>query len=641
MRDGFISVAAGTPKIRVADCRYNAEQIFTLMREADKQGVKVLALPELCLTGYTCGDLFLQDTLLRGAEEGLQTILEATRNLEIVTALGLPVWDKWDNKLYNCAAIIQKGEILGLIPKVYLPNYGEFYEQRWFASGSGVEHGIELCGQHVSLCTNQTFACDTMPNLVIGVEICEDLWAPAPPSVELARKGATVILNLSASNELVGKADYRRSLVTGQSARLMCGYVYADAGEGESTTDVVFTGHNMIAENGTLLAERRFATGLTVSEIDVDRLIHDRRRTNTFTFGKEPPEIWRCGFTLPVEETRLTRYVSPSPFVPEDAAGRAERCEEILRIASLGLKKRLEHTGAKTAVVGLSGGLDSTLALLITALAMGMLNRPASDIVAVTMPCFGTTARTKSNAELLAERMGATLKIIDISQAVRRHFTDIGQSMENHDVTFENGQARERTQVLMDIANQTGGLVIGTGDLSELALGWCTYNGDHMSNYAVNCSIPKTLVRHLTHYVSDLNRETNPELSAVLDDVLATPVSPELLPTTEDGQMTHFTEDLVGPYELHDFFLYYAIRCAFPPKKVFRLAEYVFDGEYDHDTILKWLKNFYRRFFSQQFKRSCVPDGPKVGSATLSPRGDWRMPSDAVATLWQQELEEL
>ena len=623
MRDGFISVAAGTPKIRVADCRYNAEQIFTLMREADKQGVKVLALPELCLTGYTCGDLFLQDTLLRGAEEGLQTILEATRNLEIVTALGLPVWDKWDNKLYNCAAIIQKGEILGLIPKVYLPNYGEFYEQRWFASGSGVEHGIELCGQHVSLCTNQTFACDTMPNLVIGVEICEDLWAPAPPSVELARKGATVILNLSASNELVGKADYRRSLVTGQSARLMCGYVYADAGEGESTTDVVFTGHNMIAENGTLLAERRFATGLTVSEIDVDRLIHDRRRTNTFTFGKEPPEIWRCGFTLPVEETRLTRYVSPSPFVPEDAAGRAERCEEILRIASLGLKKRLEHTGAKTAVVGLSGGLDSTLALLITALAMGMLNRPASDIVAVTMPCFGTTARTKSNAELLAERMGATLKIIDISQAVRRHFTDIGQSMENHDVTFENGQARERTQVLMDIANQTGGLVIGTGDLSELALGWCTYNGDHMSNYAVNCSIPKTLVRHL-----------------VLEDILDTPVSPELLPAVQ-GEISQRTEDLVGPYELHDFFLYYMLRWGFPPRKIYRLALYALGKTYTPDVILKWLKTFYRRFFSQQFKRSCLPDGPKVGSAALSPRGDWRMPSDASAALWQAELETL
>ena len=640
MRDGFISVAAGTPKIRVADCRYNAEQIFTLMREADKQGVKVLALPELCLTGYTCGDLFLQDTLLRGAEEGLQTILEATRNLEIVTALGLPVWDKWDNKLYNCAAIIQKGEILGLIPKVYLPNYGEFYEQRWFASGSGVEHGIELCGQHVSLCTNQTFACDTMPNLVIGVEICEDLWAPAPPSVELARKGATVILNLSASNELVGKADYRRSLVTGQSARLMCGYVYADAGEGESTTDVVFTGHNMIAENGTLLAERRFATGLTVSEIDVDRLIHDRRRTNTFTFGKEPPEIWRCGFTLPVEETRLTRYVSPSPFVPEDAAGRAERCEEILRIASLGLKKRLEHTGAKTAVVGLSGGLDSTLALLITALAMGMLNRPASDIVAVTMPCFGTTARTKSNAELLAERMGATLKIIDISQAVRRHFTDIGQSMENHDVTFENGQARERTQVLMDLANRTGGMVIGTGDLSELALGWATYNGDPMSMYAVNAGIPKTLVRHLVAYVADEAESRDPKLSAVLRDILDTPVSPELLPP-KDGEIAQRTEELVGPYELHDFFLYNFLRAGYGPAKILLLAEQAFDGSYDRAAILRWLTVFVRRFFTQQFKRSAMPDGPKVGSVTLSPRGDWRMPSDASAAAWLRELDTL
>ena len=640
MRDGFISVAAGTPKIRVADCRYNAEQIFTLMREADKQGVKVLVLPELCLTGYTCGDLFLQDTLLQGAEEGLQTILEATRNLDIVTALGLPVWDKWDNKLYNCAAVIQKGEILGLVPKSYLPNYGEFYEQRWFASGSGVEHGIELCGQHVSLCVNQTFACDTMPNLVIGVEICEDLWAPAPPSVELARKGATVILNLSASNELVGKADYRRSLVTGQSARLMCGYVYADAGEGESTTDVVFTGHNLIAENGTLLAERRFATGLTVSEIDVDRLIHDRRRTNTFTFGKEPPEIWRCSFTLPVEETHLTRYVSPSPFVPEDAAGRAERCEEILRIASLGLKKRLEHTGAKTAVVGLSGGLDSTLALLITALAMGMLNRPASDIVAVTMPCFGTTARTRSNAELLAERMGATLKVVDISQAVRRHFADIGQSMENHDVTFENGQARERTQVLMDIANQTGGLVIGTGDLSELALGWCTYNGDHMSNYAVNASIPKTLVRHLVAYLARDNAKKDQALHDVLEDILDTPVSPELLPAVQ-GEISQRTEDLVGPYELHDFFLYYMLRWGFPPRKIYRLAVYALGKTYSRDVILKWLKTFYRRFFSQQFKRSCLPDGPKVGSAALSPRGDWRMPSDASAALWMAELETL
>ena len=640
MKDGFISVAAGTPKIRVADCRYNAEQIFTLMREADKQGVKVLALPELCLTGYTCGDLFLQDTLLRGAEEGLQTILEATRNLDIVTALGLPVWDKWDNNLYNCAAVIQKGEILGLVPKTYLPNYGEFYEQRWFASGKGLDHGIELCGQQVSLSTNQTFACDTMPNLVIGVEICEDLWAPAPPSVELARKGATLILNLSASNELVGKADYRRSLVTGQSARLMCGYVYADAGEGESTTDLVFTGHNLIAENGTLLSERRFSTGLTVSEIDVDRLVYDRRRTNTFTFSQEPPEVWRCSFSLPVEETRLTRYVSPSPFVPEDAAGRAERCEEILRVASLGLKKRLEHTGAKTAVVGLSGGLDSTLALLITALAMGMLNRPASDIIAVTMPCFGTTARTRTNAELLAERMGATLKVVDISQAVRRHFADIGQSMENHDVTFENGQARERTQVLMDIANQTGGLVIGTGDLSELALGWCTYNGDHMSNYAVNCSIPKTLVRHLVAYLARDNMEKDEALHDVLEDILDTPVSPELLPAVQ-GEISQRTEDLVGPYELHDFFLYYMIRWGFSPAKIYRLAVYALGKTYSREVILKWLKTFYRRFFSQQFKRNCVPDGPKVGTVALSPRGDWRMPSDARMDLWQAELEML
>ncbi len=641
MRDGFVKVAAGTPKIRVADCRYNAEQIFTLMREADKQGVRVLCLPELCLTGYTCGDLFLQNTLLRGAEEGLKTILEATRNLDMVAAVGLPV--RANNKLYNCAAVIHKGKILGLVPKTHIPNYGEFYERRWFASAadsSFLDCTMEFAGQEVvGLSPYQIFSCN-MPNLVLGVEICEDLWVADPPSTRLCAQGATLILNLSASDEVVGKADYRRQLVTGQSARLACGYVYADAGEGESSTDLVFGGHNLIAENGSLLAERRFATGLTVSEIDVDRLIHDRRRTNTFTFGKEPPEIWRCGFTLPVEETRLTRYVSPSPFVPEDAAGRAERCEEILRIASLGLKKRLEHTGAKTAVVGLSGGLDSTLALLITALAMGMLNRPASDIVAVTMPCFGTTARTKSNAELLAERMGATLKIIDISQAVRRHFTDIGQSMENHDITFENGQARERTQVLMDIANQTGGLVIGTGDLSELALGWCTYNGDHMSNYAVNCSIPKTLVRHLVAYLARDNAEKDEALHDVLEDILDTPVSPELLPAVQ-GEISQRTEDLVGPYELHDFFLYYMLRWGFPPRKIYRLALYALGKTYTPDVILKWLKTFYRRFFSQQFKRSCLPDGPKVGSAALSPRGDWRMPSDASAALWQAELETL
>ena len=639
MRDGFIKVAAGTPKIRVADCRYNAEQIFTMMREADKQGVKVLCLPELCLTGYTCGDLFLQDTLLCGAEEGLQTILEATRNLDMVTVLGLPVRCKWDNKLYNCAAVIQSGEILGLVPKTYLPNYGEFYEQRWFASGAGVETSVDLCGETVDMDAAGLFACETVPNLVLGVEICEDLWATEPPSARLARGGATVILNLSASNELVGKSGYRRNLVVGQSGRLVCGYVYADAGEGESTTDLVFTGHNMIAENGALLAERRFATGLTISEIDVDRLAYERRRMTTFN-GQRQADLWRASFSLPLEETRLTRAVSPAPFVPADAEDRAERCNEILKIAALGLKKRLEHTGARTAVVGLSGGLDSTLAILITAVAMKLLDRPASDIIAVTMPCFGTTDRTRDNAVELAERLGATLKRIDIGSAVKVHFKDIGQSMEDHSVTFENGQARERTQVLMDIANQNGGLVIGTGDLSELALGWATYNGDHMSMYGVNAGIPKTLVRHLVAFVSDDKGSEDPRLSAVLDDILDTPVSPELLPAIE-GKISQKTEDLVGPYELHDFFLYYAIRWGFPPRKVFRLAEHALGRTYDRATILKWLNSFYRRFFTQQFKRSCLPDGPKVGSVTLSPRGDWRMPSDAESTIWINEVETL
>ena len=609
------------------------------MREADKQGVKALCLPELCLTGYTCGDLFLQDTLLCGAEEGLQTILEATRNLDMVTVLGLPVRCKWDNKLYNCAAVIQSGEILGLVPKTYLPNYGEFYEQRWFASGAGVETSVDLCGETVDMDAAGLFACETVPNLVLGVEICEDLWATEPPSARLARGGATVILNLSASNELVGKSGYRRNLVVGQSGRLVCGYVYADAGEGESTTDLVFTGHNMIAENGALLAERRFATGLTISEIDVDRLAYERRRMTTFN-GQRQADLWRASFSLPLEETRLTRAVSPAPFVPADAEDRAERCNEILKIAALGLKKRLEHTGARTAVVGLSGGLDSTLAILITAVAMKLLDRPASDIIAVTMPCFGTTDRTRDNAVELAERLGATLKRIDIGSAVKVHFKDIGQSMEDHSVTFENGQARERTQVLMDIANQNGGLVIGTGDLSELALGWATYNGDHMSMYGVNAGIPKTLVRHLVAFVSDDKGSEDPRLSAVLDDILDTPVSPELLPAIE-GKISQKTENLVGPYELHDFFLYYAIRWGFPPRKVFRLAEHALGRTYDRATILKWLNSFYRRFFTQQFKRSCLPDGPKVGSVTLSPRGDWRMPSDAVAALWLEELEGL
>ena len=637
MRDGFVKVAAGTPKIRVADCRYNAEQIFTLMREADKQGVRVLCLPELCLTGYTCGDLFLQPTLLRGAEEALATVLEATKSLDMVTALGLPVC--FENKTYNCAAVIHQGEILALVPKTYLPNYGEFYEKRWFEPAPTGDRLFSFCGQEVYLGADVVFPCNTMPGLTLGVELCEDLWASTPPSVALAEAGATLILDLSASDETVGKAEYRRSLVTGQSARLVCGYVYADAGEGESTTDMVFVGHDLIAENGALLAERRFATGLTISEIDVERLTYERRRMTTFR-AKADSRIITVPFALESATTTLTRYVSPTPFVPTDARDRAERCDEILKIAALGLKKRIEHTGASAVVVGLSGGLDSTLAILIAAVAMGLLERPASDIIAVTMPCFGTTDRTRDNAVELARRLGATLKRIDIGEAVKVHFRDIGQSMEDHDVTFENGQARERTQVLMDVANQCGGLVVGTGDLSELALGWATYNGDHMSMYGVNASIPKTLVRHLVSYVCGDKEEEDPALSHVLADILDTPVSPELLPAV-GGKISQKTEDLVGPYELHDFFLYHAVRWGFPPRKVLRLAEHAFGRTYDRATILKWEKTFYRRFFAQQFKRSCLPDGPKVGSVTLSPRGDWRMPSDAVASLWLEELEGL
>ena len=637
MRDGFIKVAAGTPHIRVADCRYNAESCFTLMREAYRQGVRVLALPELCLTGYTCGDLFLQPTLLRGAEEALATVLEATKSLDMVTALGLPVC--FENKTYNCAAVIHQGEILALVPKTYLPNYGEFYEKRWFEPAGPGGRLFSFCGQEVYLGADVVFPCDTMPGLTLGVELCEDLWASTPPSVALAEAGATLILDLSASDETVGKAEYRRSLVTGQSARLVCGYVYADAGEGESTTDMVFVGHDLIAENGALLAERRFATGLTISEIDVERLTYERRRMTTFR-AKADSRIITVPFALESATTTLTRYVSPTPFVPTDARDRAERCDEILKIAALGLKKRIEHTGASAVVVGLSGGLDSTLAILIAAVAMGLLERPASDIIAVTMPCFGTTDRTRDNAVELARRLGATLKRIDIGEAVKVHFRDIGQSMEDHDVTFENGQARERTQVLMDVANQCGGLVVGTGDLSELALGWATYNGDHMSMYGVNASIPKTLVRHLVSYVCGDKEEEDPALSHVLADILDTPVSPELLPAV-GGKISQKTEDLVGPYELHDFFLYHAVRWGFPPRKVLRLAEHAFGRTYDRATILKWEKTFYRRFFVQQFKRSCLPDGPKVGSVTLSPRGDWRMPSDAVASLWLEELEGL
>ena len=635
MRDGFISVACGTPKLRLADCHYNAEQTFTMMRQAEKAGAKVLVLPELGLTGYSCGDLFYQETLLRGARESLSTVLEATRNLEVVTAVGLPL--KVNNKLYNCTAVIQKGQILGLIPKTHLPNYGEFYEKRQFAAAPEENQSVTLLGKSVPFGNHLVFRCATMPDLALGFEICEDMWAPCSPAVDLTAAGAIVVGHLSASNDLVGKDSYRRQLVTMQSAKLLCGYVYSSCGEGESTSDVVFGAHQMIAENGTMLAERRFDGGLLVSEIDIQRLAYERRRTQMFD---RTPEVWEVPFSLTVSPTKLTRYVAPMPFVPEDKSDRDERCREILLLASLGLKQRLEHTGAKTAVVGLSGGLDSTLAVLITGLAMKMLDRPMTDIIAVTMPCFGTTDRTKNNAVILAEKLGTTLKTVDISASVRSHFKDIGHDMEDHSVTFENGQARERTQVLMDIANKNGGLVIGTGDLSELALGWCTYNGDHMSMYAVNCTIPKTLVRHLVGYLARDNAEKDRELKDVLEDILDTPVSPELLPAVQ-GQISQKTEDLVGPYELHDFFLYYMLRWGFSPAKIYRLAVYALGKQYSREVILKWLKTFYRRFFSQQFKRNCVPDGPKIGSVAMSPRGDWRMPSDAKVNLWQAELETL
>jgi len=632
MRDGFIKVAAATPEIKVAHCDYNAKACIALIEQAAAQGVKVLTLPELVLTGSTCGDLFFQDTLLRGAEEALSQVLEATAELDMLITVGLPVRGEWDGKLYNCAAVLNSGSILALVPKTELTQA----ESRWFVSGRDVDGSAVICGEQCELSANGLFACSSVPNLVIGVELGGDMSAPVAPAAALAQAGATLILNPTAVPSMVGSDDFRRSQIAAQSGRLICAYVSANAGEGESTTDLVFTGHNVIAERGAVLAETDFAAGLTVTEIDVDMLAAERRRNGAFV--SKTGGFWRAQFDLDVEDTVLTRFVGKNPFVPE--IDREKRCAQILNIAALGLKKRLAHTYAKTAVVGLSGGLDSTLALLITARAMKMLNRPMTDILCVTMPCFGTTARTKSNAEVLAERIGTSFKTVHIAEAVKVHFRDIGQSMDDLSVTFENSQARERTQVLMDLANQMGGMVIGTGDLSELALGWATYNGDHMSMYAVNGSIPKMLVRYLVAYEADLNEKDDPQLAACLRDILDTPVSPELLPPKE-GEIAQKTEDLVGPYQLHDFFLYYAVRWGFAPRKVYRLAEYALGGEYDRDTLMKWLNNFYRRFFTQQFKRSCLPDGPKVGSVTLSPRGDWAMPSDAVNALWMAELENI
>ena len=637
MVDGFIKVAAGVPDCTVADVSANTKEIKRLISKANELKINLLCLPELCITGYTCGDLFFSETLLNSAKNALKEITEYTAGLYPIVIVGVPLI--YSSKLFNCAAVLSNGKILGIVPKTYLPNYAEFYEQRQFSSGVlvGKDATLNICGITAPFGTELIFAHNEMPEYTFGLEICEDLWAAVPPSEKLCRGGANIIVNPSASNEVIGKAEYRASLISSTSARLLCGYIYSSSGSGESTQDLVYSGHCLICENGTTIAESEpfSEKGLTVTEIDLKKLSGERHKNTSF----EP----LCGLkTVTFEQkkitTEITRNIAKSPFVPTDSADINSRAEAILRIQSYGLKKRLAHTHSKTAVIGISGGLDSTLALLVAVRAMRLLNRPLSDIQAVTMPCFGTTSRTRSNSEKLCRLLGVTFKEINITAAVNQHFSDIGQSPDSLDVTFENSQARERTQVLMDIANKMGGMVIGTGDLSELALGWATYNGDHMSMYAVNSSVPKTLVRYIIRHEAE---SADSELKAVLLDILDTPVSPELLPADEKGEIAQKTEDLVGPYELHDFFLYHILRNGESPKKIYRLALIAFCGDYDKDTIKHWLNVFIKRFFSQQFKRSCLPDGPKVGSVTLSPRGDWRMPSDASAESWLKELEEL
>ena len=641
MIHGFIKTAAVTPKVQVADPEGNAREIIRLAKEAAGNGAKIIVFPELCITGYTCGDLFLQELLLESAKEALLQIIRETRELDALIFAGLP-WEK-EGKLYNVAAVFQGGKLLGLVPKTCIPNYGEFYELRHFARGNQEADAVWTDSgdgerDYIPFGTRLLFTCEEMPGLAVAAEICEDVWVPDPPSIHHALAGATVIVNCSASDETTGKDAYREALISGQSARLVCGYIYANAGEGESSQDLVFGGHNLIAENGKILSRSaRFKNETIYADLDIARIVGERRRMTTF-FSRTDAVYTEIGFHLNKEETKLSRFIDPAPFVPDDSQDRQKRCEEIFAIQYMGLKKRLEHTRSRTAVVGISGGLDSTLALLVAVRAFDSLGLPRKGILGVTMPCFGTTDRTYRNACELVRKLGGTLREVDIREAVTTHFRDIGHDPEVHDVTYENSQARERTQVLMDLANQSGGLVIGTGDMSELALGWATYNGDHMSMYGVNAGVPKTLVRHLVRYYADTCGD--PELAATLLDVLDTPVSPELLPP-KDGVIAQKTEDLLGPYELHDFFLYYVLRFGFTPSKIYRLARLAFAGVYGDDTILKWLKTFYRRFFTQQFKRSCLPDGPKVGSVAVSPRGDLRMPSDASAAIWLKELETL
>ena len=634
MKNGFVKVAAATPDIRVADVEFNTQNIINAMEEAQKNGAKILVFPELCVTGYTCSDLFDHSVLLKASRKALLEIAENTNDKDMLVFVGAPL--EVNGKLYNVAAAMNQGEIIGFTTKTFLPNYGEFYEMRQFTPGPQTVREITFEGKKIPFGPQILFQAEGMEELVVAAEICEDVWSPVPPSIQAALEGATVIVNCSASDETIGKDTYRRALISGQSARLISGYIYANAGEGESTTDLVFGGHNIIAENGTILKESsRYVNEIIYSEIDLQRITGERRKNTTFQPLDEETLV-RVPFTVEETKTFLTRTFPKKPFVPSDEQTRAQRCEEILTIQAMGLKKRLAHTNARTAVVGISGGLDSTLALLVTARAFDMLGRDKKDIIAVTMPCFGTTDRTYQNACEMSKKVGATLIEVPIADAVNVHFRDIGHDPEDHSVTYENCQARERTRVLMDIANKTWGMVIGTGDLSELALGWATYNGDHMSMYGVNASVPKTLVRHLVKYAADDTKDE--ALKNVLYDVLDTPVSPELLPP-KDGDIAQKTEDLVGPYELHDFFLYFMLRFGYEPSKIFRIACMTFDGEYDKETIFKWLETFCRRFFSQQFKRSCLPDGPKVGTVALSPRGDWRMPSDACVAVWMKDLE--
>ena len=642
MRDGFFRAAAVTPEIRVADPVFNAERICERIEEGERLGVGLMVFPELCVTGYTCGDLFFQAPLIKAAREQLSKIAAYTREKSMLVFVGLP-WEH-GGKLYNAAAAICSGQVLGIVPKTHLHNYSEFYEARHFAPGTDELILTEWEGMQVPMCTDLLFQCREIRELVVGAEICEDVWAPCPPSIRHALAGATVIVNCSASDETVGKDSYRNALISGQSARLMCGYVYANAGEGESTQDLVFGGHNIIAENGTMLAvSKRFSPESIYGDLDLERLESERRRTNTYPARQEDGHLV-IKFSLDsarmeaCQQKKLFRFMDSRPFVPGDVKERSRRCEEIFTIQAMGLKKRLQHTGCTHAVLGISGGLDSTLALLVTARAFDMLGIAREQIHAVTMPCFGTTDRTYQNACRMAGKMGASLSEVDIKRSVLQHFADIGHDPDDRNVTYENAQARERTQVLMDIANQVNGLVVGTGDMSELALGWATYNGDHMSMYGVNASVPKTLVRHLVRYCADTCGEET--LKAVLLDVLDTPVSPELLPP-QDGAISQKTEDLVGPYELHDFFLYHMLRFGYMPSKIYRMAVRAFAGEYEGETIRKWLEVFYRRFFAQQFKRSCLPDGPKVGSVAVSPRGDLRMPSDAARRIWTEDLEKL